>query len=71
MYFRWISFISGACAWSACIEWIWRTASGTSAIRTTIVTATIDHAHGSPTVPWKKSRIAFMAFSSGDRIPAT
>ena len=68
MYFFWISFISGACACSDCIEWICRTVSGTRQIRTRIVTATIDHAHGSPTVVWKKSRIDFITFSSGDRI---
>ena len=68
MYLRWISFISGACAWSDCIEWIWRTVSGTSTIRTRIVSATIDHAQGSPTFEWKKSRIDFITFSSGVRI---
>ena len=30
--------------------------SGTSRIRTMIVSATIDHAHGSPTLLWKRSR---------------
>jgi hypothetical protein len=71
LYFCWIAFISGACAWRDCIEWIDRTASGTRQSRTTIVTATIDQPHGRPTVSWKKSRIAFMTFSSGDRTLAT
>ena len=33
-----------------------------------MVSATIDQAHGSPTEPWKKSRIDFITFSSGVRI---
>ena len=33
----WIAFISGACACRFCIEWIWRTVSGTSSIRTITV----------------------------------
>ena len=34
-------------------------------MRTRIVSATIDHAHGSPTLLWKKSRIDRRRFSSG------
>src|SRR4051794_17194853 len=48
-----------------CIEWICRTTSGTSMIRTRIVSATIDQAHGSPTLLWKKSRIVRRRVSSG------
>src|SRR5262245_21148961 len=53
------------------MEWICRTVSGTSTIRTRIVSATIDHAHESPTFEWKKSRIDLRTFSSGVRIPKT
>src|SRR3954452_7400341 len=48
-----------------CIEWIWRTTSGTRQIRTRIVSATIDQPHGSPTLLWKKSRRFRRRFSSG------
>src|ERR1043166_9188514 len=48
-----------------CIEWICRTTSGTSAIRTTIVSAMIDQAHVRPTLSWKKSRTALRRFSRG------
>src|SRR6187551_17492 len=51
----WISFISGACAWRFCIEWIWRTVTGTSTRRTSTTRATIDQAHESPAVEWNHS----------------
>src|SRR5439155_17667039 len=52
------------------MEWICRTVSGTSTIRTSTVSATIDHDHGSPTFPWKKLRIDFIRSSSGVRTDA-
>ena len=50
LYFCWIAFISGACRCRFCIEWIWRTVSGSSAVRTMIVSATIAQAHVNPIV---------------------
>ena len=53
MYLRWISFICGACACMFCIEWICFTVSGTSSIRTMIVSPTIDQAQGRPS-EWRR-----------------
>ena len=51
LYFFWIFCISG---WMSCIrreEWICRTKSGMSRIRTTTVRPTIDSAHAQPARP--------------------
>ena len=64
MYFRWISFICGAYACMFCIEWICLTVSGTSRIRTISVSATIAHAHGSPT-RWSRRGRAQQCSSGG------
>src|SRR5215210_3506602 len=65
-----MAFISGACAWRFCIEWICRTVSGTSSIRTMIVRATIDHDQ-EPSRSWRWISAHDIRSSSGWRMLAT
>src|SRR5215207_1057473 len=64
----WIAFISGRCSCIRCIEWICRTVSGTSSIRTVIVSATIDHAQVRPKVVWSPSSAQVRTSSIGERM---